>query len=225
MPTTSLLSAAGAVLAAAAIAACGSSASGIASKSATQIIRSSTATMDSLRFAHASGAGTLNGTSGQLDLYLTNGRGGKGTIIEAGNSIQVIDIGRDVYIRAGSGFWTAQAGAAVARRLSGRWLKAPATGQLAEVAALTNVHTFFDQLLASHGKLAKGAITTVAGHRAIAIRDTTKGGTAYVAASGPPYLLEIVNPAKHESVTFDQFNRPVSLAPPPGALDLTGLIG
>ena len=48
-----------------------------------------------------------------------------------------------------------------------------------------------DTTLAAHGTLVKGATTTVNGQQVIAITDSTKDGTLYVATTGKPYPLQI----------------------------------
>jgi hypothetical protein len=224
MRSPSLLGLAGAALIATAVSACGSSSPGLASQPASRIIARSQAAMNGLSSLHATGTGTFSGTSGRLDLYLTN-HGGRGTIVAGDKTISLIDVGPHVYIRASQAFWSAQAGPSLGRRLGGRWLTASDTGQFAQLAQLLTLRPFVDKLLASHGSLTRGATTTIAGHRAIAIRDTTQGGVAYIAASGPPYVLEIVNQAKGQSIAFSGLNQPVSLAAPPGAVSVSSLLG
>lgn len=224
MRTHSLLGLTGALLSAGAVAACGSSSSGIASQPASKIIARSQAAMNGLSSAHVTGTGTFSGTSGRIDLYLTN-HGGRGTIVAGDKTISLIDVGPRVYIRASQAFWSSQAGPAIGRRLGGKWLTTSNTGQFAQLAQLLTLRPFTDKLLASHGKLTRGATTTIAGRRAIAVRDTTKGGVAYVATSGPPYLLEIVNQAQGESVEISGLNQPVSLTAPGGAVNVSSLLG
>jgi hypothetical protein len=57
----------------------------------------------------------------------------------------------------------------------------------------------------------------------VTVRDTTAGGTLYVATTGQPYPLQILK-AGHNGghVRFSDFNRPVSLQPPPHAIRLPG---
>ena len=47
-----------------------------------------------------------------------------------------------------------------AQLFNGKWLKAPASGQFASLAALTNLNELFNKLLSSHGTLTKGATTS-----------------------------------------------------------------
>ena len=100
--------------------------------------------------------------------------------------------GNEVYINGTTAFWQKFAGNAAAQLLFGKWIKAPASGQLATLATLTDLQKLFNQLLSSHGQLAKGSITTVRGQRVIAVKDTANGGTLYVATTGTPYPIEVV---------------------------------
>jgi hypothetical protein len=69
----------------------------------------------------------------------------------------------------------------------------------------------------------KGA-TTYNGQSVVAIDKGSKSGTVYVAATGTPYPVAIVDPLGR-SFTFDSWNKPVTLTPPPGAVDLSKLGG
>ena len=111
-----------------------------------------------------------------------------------------------------------------AQLLSGKWLKAPASGQLSSLATLTDVQKLFSQLLSSHGKLAKGKTTTVRGQQVVAVNDTTNGGTLYVATTGKPYPIEISKTGSSGGqLVFDHFNQPVTLTAPAGAIDISKL--
>jgi len=69
----------------------------------------------------------------------------------------------------------------------------------------------------------KGA-TTYNGQSVVAIDKGSKSGTVYVAATGTPYPVAIVDPLGR-TFAFDSWNKPVTLRPPPGAVDLSKLSG
>ncbi|HUA05690.1 MAG TPA: hypothetical protein VMB27_17410 [Solirubrobacteraceae bacterium] len=201
-----------------------SSSNGIASKSPDQIVAAATSAVSSVNSVHVSGAVLSGGQHVTLDLNLVNGKGGKGSMAQNGLGFQIVAVGPEVYINGSQSFWKTFGGSAAAQLLSGKWLKAPATGQLSSLATLTNVQKLFNQLLSSHGKLAKGKTTTIHGQQAIAVTDTTNGGTLYVATTGKAYPLEISKTgAEGGQITFDHFNQPVSLAAPPHAIDISQL--
>lgn len=217
-----------AVLSALALAACGGSSgpstNGVEKKSPNQIVSTVSNAVTSVQSVHVAGAVTTSGTRVALDLSLVNGKGGTGSMSQNGLGFKVVTIGNEVYINGSPTFWRKFAGGAAAQLLSGKWLKAPTSGQLGTLAELTDVHKLFTQLLSSHGTLAKGSISTVRGQRVIAVRDTTNGGTLYVATTGKPYPIQIVKPGSQGGqINFDRFNEQVSLTPPANSIDISQL--
>jgi hypothetical protein len=214
-------------LAAGALNGCGGSSSGngVASKTPAEIVASAKALADAASAVHVSGSIVAGGTKIALDLHLVTGRGGRGQLSENGLSFELIQIHGTAFIKGSPAFYTHFAGAAAAQLLQGRWLKAPATtGPLAALAALTNARALLDAALAEHAALTKGARTTVNGQQAIAVTDSSKGGTLYVATTGPPYPIELTKTgAGGGSIIFDRWNQPVSVAPPVSAIDITQL--
>jgi hypothetical protein len=215
-------------LVALALAACGSSgggsSNGITSKSPDDIVTAASSAVASVNSVHVSGTVLSGGQHVTLDLNLVNGKGGRGSMAQNGLGFQIVALGPEVYINGSQSFWRTFGGAAAAQLLSGKWLKAPATGQLSSLATLTNVQKLFNQLLSSHGKLAKGKTTTIHGQQAVAVTDTTNGGTLYVATTGKAYPLEISKTgAQGGQITFDHFNQPVTLTRPANAIDISQL--
>ncbi len=217
------------LLTAALIAGCGGSSSssgnGVESKTPTQILEATKQAAAEATSVHIVGSITTAGKPITLDLELLAGQGGKGKIGQEGYSIELIQTGGSVYINGDAAFYRHVGGAAAAQLLEGRWLKAPAnSGELASLASLTNLSKLIDTALASHGTLAKGAKTTIAGQPAIAVNDTTKGGTLYVATTGKAYPLEIAKGGKEAGkVTFEAWDKPVSLSAPKDAIDISKL--
>ena len=160
-----------------------------------------------------------------LDMHLVGDDHASGEVTTGGLRLDVIRIGDTVYFRGSQAFYEKFAGSAAAALFKGKWLYASATkGPLASFAPLTDMQTFFHTLLTSHGTLAKGAEATVAGQKAIAIEDSSKGGTLYVATTGKPLPVEIQSPKpKGGTVTFTDWNKSVKIAAPAGAIDLSKL--
>jgi hypothetical protein len=206
------------------LSACGGGASdnGIASKSPDQIAGSVTNAASSVKSVHVFGSIVNSGTPITLDLNLVSGKGGGGQMSESGLSFQIISLGQKVYLKGSSAFWRHFGGAAAAQLFNGKWLRAPASGQFASVAQLTDLQLLFSKLLSSHGKLAKAGTSTVDGQKVLAVNDTTQGGTLYVATSGKPYPVEIVKSGSQGGhIVFDRFNKPVSLSAPKSSIDIS----
>src|SRR5579875_2421392 len=181
-----------AALLAVAVAACGgSSDNGVASKSPKDIASAASGAVSQVNSVHVSGAVANGNSRFTLDLSLVNGKGGQGSMSQGGLSFRIVTVNQEVYINGSQSFWKAFAGSSAAQVLSGKWLKAPANGQFASLAALTDVRQLFSQLLTSQGTLTKGQTTTVRGQKVIGLTDKS-GGTLYVATTGKPYPIEIV---------------------------------
>ena len=236
---SSLLKSAVAVsLAAGVISGCGSSSSsssspgasgaadnGVAAKPPEAIVAAASSATTGARAVHIAGSVVSGGTPITLDMHLASGSGGRGQLSENGLSFQLINIGKTVYINASPAFWKHFGGTAAAQLLQGKWLKAPATDpSFGSLTSLTDFHQFFRGALSSHGKLTKGATTTLNGHKVVALNDTSQGGTLYVATTGPAYPVEIAKAgAGGGKVVFDSWNEPVSLTPPANSIDVSQL--
>jgi hypothetical protein len=215
-------------LTALAIGGCGSSSSsgnGVSSKSPSEILAASKAAADAASSVHVAGTLTSSGTPVTLNLSLASGHGGRGQISQGSLSFELIVLGDTIYIKGSPAFYSHFGGAAAAQLFQGKWLKAPVSGgELGSLAALTDFNKLLDQALASQGALVKGATTTVAGQPVIELHDTSHNGSLFVATTGKPYPIEIV---KHGSeaghIAFSDWNQPVSLSAPAGAIDLSQL--
>jgi hypothetical protein len=207
---------------------CGSSSSstsssGIASKPPAAILAAVSAATRTLSSVQITGLTTTGGHLITFDLRLAADRGGEGNMALDGASFRIVAVGNTLYISGSRRFWRRFAGNA-GLTFAGKWLKVPETGGFASFADLTNLHRFFAGALAPHDSVSKGAITTVDGRRAVLLVDRVTGGTMYVAASGTPYPLEIVKRgALGSRFSFGQFNQPVTVTPPPSAIDVSKL--
>ncbi len=213
------------LLAACAISACGggsSSGNGIDAKSPNEIVSAALGTINSAKSAHISGRVISGGSPITLNLSLVSGQGGRGQMSEGGLGFQIEVIGHEVYINGSPSFWKHFGGAAAAQVFQGKWLKAPTSGQFASLAQLSNLHALLGTVLSTHGSLTKTGTTTVNGQSAVGVRDTTNGGTLYVATTGKPYPLEILKGGGQGGrIVLGSFDQPVSLTPPANAIDIS----
>jgi hypothetical protein len=218
-------------VAAIALAACGGGGSSgggnLSSKSASQIVAAAGKAIYGVKSVHVSGTVNSGGAKIGLDLDLASGKGGTGTLTDNGLSVQLIVIGKTLYINGSPAFWRHFGGAAAATLFHGKWLKTTtaASGAAGSFADLINLHLLFGKLLKTHSSsLAKGKTTTIDGQSVIAIRDTKQGGTLYVATSGTPYPVEIQKTGSQAGrISFSKFNESVSLSAPSPAISLSQL--
>jgi hypothetical protein len=215
-------------LALAALAGCGSSSSGsnnVASKSAEQIVSESKAAADSASAVHVAGALTSGGSPVTLDLSLVAGKGARGELSQNGASFKIILVGNTAYISGSPAFYRSLGGAAAAQIFNGKWLKASAsTGDFASFGQLADMRKLIDSTLAGHGAISKGSTTVVNGQKAIAVNDTSKQGTLYVATTGKPFPIQLSKGGSESGkITFEDWNQPVTITAPANAVDLAEL--
>ena len=215
------------------VAGCGSSskaakANGMASKPADQVFAAAKAAATSASSAHVAGKLDSNGTAITLDLSMARDKGAKGSVSVNGLGFDLVKIGDTAYIKGSDAFYQHFAGPAVAQLIHGKWIKAPTTSkQFRSFASLASVSGIFTEIGAHHGKLVNDGKTTYQGQQVVAIRDVSDGSKLYVAATGTPYPVAIVGGRKNQSgtITFSDWNQPVSLSPPSGALDVSQFLG
>jgi hypothetical protein len=207
---------------------CGSSSpsgNGVEAKSATQILEATKLAASEATSVHIAGSIVSGGKPITLDMELLAGKGGQGKIGQEGFTIDLVETEGSVYINGSAAFYRHVGGTAAAQLLQGRWLKAPAnSGELVSLASLTNLSKLIDTALANHGAVAKGAKATIEGQPAIAINDTSKGGTLYVATSGKAFPLEIAKNGKESGkVLLNRWDQKVTLKAPKDAIDISKL--
>jgi hypothetical protein len=197
---------------------------GLASETAATILAATKAAADSATSVHVAGSIVNGGSSVTLDMSLLAGKGGRGRISQNKLGFELIVTGGTVYINGSQAFYRHIGGAAAAQLFQGKWLKAPAGGKdFGSVSSLTDLHKLVDTTLTSHGTLAKGAPTTVNGQQVVTIKDTSKGGILYIAATGKPYPVEVKKDDTSGAITFDRWNAPVSISAPANAVDIAQL--
>jgi hypothetical protein len=217
------------VLTAALLAGCGSSGKAAksndeASKPAARVLADAKAAATSASSAHVSGSLKSGGTPITLDLSTARSKGAKGSMSTNGLSFDMVRIGDTLYVRGSDAFYKHFAGATVAQLLHDKWLKGSAThGRLTALAPLTSLAGLFAVISSQHGKLANDGATTYNGTKVVAVRDTSDNSKLYVAATGKPYPVAIVGGKKGQSgaITFDDWNKSVSLSAPSDAIDIT----
>jgi hypothetical protein len=215
------------LIAALALAGCGSSSSGngVASKPPAQILDAAVKAAKSAATVHVSGSMSDEGQPVSLDLELEAGKGGKGTIALEGLSVKLIQLNGAVYMNGSEAFYRHVAGSAAAQLLRGKWLKAPASdANFASLASLTDLDKLVGSTLASHGALVAAGTSTVRGQKVVGVTDKSKGGTLYVATTGPAYPVEIAKSGSSGgTVVFERWNKPVTLEAPVGAININQL--
>jgi hypothetical protein len=209
-----------------ALAGCGGAASnGVASKSPTEILAAAQSAARGAKSVHLAGSVVTGRAPLSLDLALVAGTGARGEISQRGLPFQLIALDGAVYIYGSEAFYRHFGGNAALQLFRGRWLKAPAnSAEFASLAGLTEMQALLGTLLRSHGKLEPAGTALIDGQKTVGVRDGARGGTLYVATSGNPFPVAVVEGgAGGGRVVFDRWNQPVSIAAPPDAVDIARL--
>lgn len=221
------------VLAATLLAGCGGSGksakpNGEESRPAVRVLADARAAATAASSSHVSGSIESGGTPITVDLAMASGKGAKGSMSTGGLQFDLVRIGDTAYIHGSDEFWQHFAGAGIAQLLHGKWIKASVVqGRFRSLAPLTSLGLLLAKVASSHGKLVNDGKTTYKGQQVVAIRDTSDGSRLFVAATGKPYPVAITGGRKGESgtIAFGEWNEPVSLSAPKGAIDISRLGG
>lgn len=204
----------------------GGSGNGVAAKSPEQIVAAAKAAADGAATVHVNGSIVSEKKPISLNMELVAGKGAKGHLSVEGLGIDVIEVEKAFYLNGSAAFYKHIGGDAAAQLLQGKWLKAPtSSGEFAQLAELTDLGRLLDHALTAHsGKLSRGQTANVGGQQAVGITDSAHDGTLFVATTGTPYPLQIAKSGKEGGkVTFDRWNEPVTLTPPPNAININQL--
>ena len=144
------------------------SSNGIASLTVAQILDKTATAAKAQKSVHLSGKGTNSGQTFAIDMTLRNGGGGKGSITIDSDTLNLINTGSTVYIKADKAYWTKYANATAAAVIGDRWVKAPASdASYADLASLADFSTSLDSYLKPTGTPSKGAEKDVDGQPAL----------------------------------------------------------
>ena len=194
---------------------------------ATQIIAQMKKDVSSAKSVHITGSGTSGNTQLSLDLRLERGTGGSGHIEIGGYGFDIVRIDNKLYFKADKAALNHFAGAVVARLLAGKWFVVPAgSSGFGSFTPFTDLQKLMNQILTASGRVEKGEETKVGDQPAITLTDTKNGGTLYVATTGPAYPLQL-KPGKNRTgtISFTDWDQPVTLTAPKDALDYKKLTG
>jgi hypothetical protein len=214
-----------------ALAGCGSSDNGVASKSGGEILAASKAAAESANSVHVVGRNSQGSASLTIDLSLARS-GGRGQISFLGLNFEVIRIGGTVYVKGDLAFYK-RLGAVLGTTVDvprGTWLKGAAnSGPLAQLAALVDLRGELARVLSAPGSVTHGVRTTVNGQKVIELSEATKvyKGSIFVATTGKAYPVQLVKTGGRERgrVTFSEWDKPVSLSAPAPSVDISSLKG
>jgi len=204
---------------------------GEASKSASQVLSDAVKAADGASSLHMTGSVNSNGKQIGIDLSVAKNKGAKGSLTLGGADVQLVVVGTNGYLKAGSAFWNQFAGsqgAMIVQLLAGRWLKFPVNNaQFQPLVAFSSPKALFDQLKSGvDSTLKNNGAKTYKGQSVVALDDGAQNGTLYVSATGTPYPVALVKSGSGGgTITFGDWSQPVSLTAPSDVLDFSNLTG
>jgi hypothetical protein len=180
---------------------------------------------------------TIQGSVGQgadkvvLNLSLSDSKHGKGTLVNDGQTISLLQIGNTVYFKADKAFWTSNGGAAAATLFANRWVYGPASNKdFTSFASFLNPRDITGQFLSPppSATFREVGTSTVNGSpvTVIAGKGGAQTGTLDIASHGTPYIVRLKvtgGTSGAGTVTFTNFNKSVSVKAPKGAINLVAL--
>ena len=195
---------------------------GVEKLPADQILSKSLAAAEKAKSVRVSG--TAPGGS-QLDLAMSADTT-RALVTSGGATLEVIHVKQAYYLKAGKDFWTGHVGAASAATLADKYVKVGA-GVATQFKQFTDIASLFGSLKPT-GTLSKGKTKTVNGTPSVELLDSKDTSVLYVLTVGEPYPVEINQPGSSGgTITFTDWNKPVSVAVPPNSqvVDLTSVTG
>jgi hypothetical protein len=196
--------------------------------------------LSKVKSVHVVGTSTQDGATMKLDLTFANGKGALGSISVGGGTFKLLAVDKDVYIQGDAAAF-ANVGQAVPSQalsaIAGKWIKigkSDASGPFGDFGGFADFSQFSQQFAGDGGTLSAAGKKTINGKAAIGILDTTDdasgSSTLYVAADGDHLPLEVVpvESASSAATTLDkidflEYNAPVTITAPTGAIDLSEL--
>jgi hypothetical protein len=199
---------------------------GIGKLSAEKIQGKSRAAADAAPAVRLSGTLVSKGHTYKLDMRLKD-EGGTGSVTSKGETFQLLRVGKQLFLKADSAFWThedAKGGAekpgktddAAAAKLDGKFVKVPA-GDAAykQLSGFTDKGLLLEGMLTLHGKLATGDRGTTSGNPTIQINgDDGAGGTLDVSLKGKPYPLRLERAGDTGTLRLSDWGQDFTLGEP-----------
>lgn len=204
-------------------AACGSTSSGLSSKSPQQVKADAVGAMKAAHSVSVSGTATGQGGRMTLNLGLTSSGGASGSATMGSQKVQLIALPSAIYVKATPQFWESSAhlSASKAAQIATNWVKVP--GSLASISSMS-YPSMLRSLESDQGTLSKAGTKSIDGQSVVGVK-SSKGGTLWVTASGTPYPVALTGSLDGSTVdlTFSKWNATSVPGAPKGAVSISSL--
>jgi hypothetical protein len=198
----------------------------LAGQSAGQIFNAAVANTDAASSVRMRGASTQAGQAITFDLTLARGEGCEGTLaMSKTETFQVVYLDKTVWMKPSAAFYTSLGtGKASVSALGGKYIKATATnsltGNISQLCTLSGLLSAIGSLPANRYA---GASATFSRQPAIKITQPGRPEYAYVSDTAKPVILQLSEPGSSgATLTFSDYNVPVTITSPPAAQTVDG---
>ncbi len=190
---------------------------GVEKQSATDALATTRQALRDAKTARISGTVSSGGQTIRFDVSLT-GNDSKGTLTISNNDVQLIKIGQTVFIKGDQDFLKKYAGnnTAVLDKLNGKWLKTNSTSDF----DLFTLDGFAGLLKGGTGSNAVNPTVTqdTLNGQKVAVVTQKDGSKLDIANTGPAVPLLLASKGSDGgTVTFANYNKPVSITAPPSS--------
>jgi hypothetical protein len=198
----------------------GSSDNGEAKKTGPQVAADAAAAVKSAGGFHVSGTVDQSGQPSTVDLQIQN-NDVSGTISLAGAKLSLIIVNGKAYIKGDTKFWTGNnVPAQTAALLNGRWVAAPASSA-SEFSNLTAAGLANDLQHPTDSSFTDPVHKAKLNGKSVVVVTQKNGSLLYVAATGKPYPVRIVNKGTSAGTSdFSNWGQTQPIKTPPSPLDL-----
>jgi len=184
-----------------------------------QIQKDAETAWDQMTSVHFSGSAKVAGKLAQMELSMSRKGACTGTMTIGGGHVKILSNGTHAYLNGDAGFYRAVIGAAAdgsgIDAVAGKWVTGFPMAMAKQMCPAGQMFGLADKgSINDEGTATPG--TPVGGVPTVDVSDGRM--QVVVAATAPHYILSVTEGAQH--FTFSAFNRPVTVTPPAGALDI-----
>lgn len=204
------------------LAACGSTKK---SNDLATLVKDARSALVSLKTVHVKGNVQASGNTTAMDLSISTTGSCMGTVTFVGQTMSVIEVAGTYYLRAPKAFWTMQMNAKAAAKAANTWVTGLPPGIF---DSFCNLATFAksaasDPILSGEPKVL-GALT-VNGSPVTNLQVNSQRGNAVlsITKSSPHYLVKVVLTDGSMSEEFSEFDQPINVSAPAGAITMSSL--
>jgi hypothetical protein len=202
---------------------------GEAKRSPAQVVADAAGALSKSSSFKLTGSFPSKGKTASLEIVVTSGHGGGGTIEQNGTGkLDFVVAGPYLYFRADAPFWmnSAKIDQAQADQFAGKWFRTAVTNkQVAQFAQYTDMKYWRKNIKRGGGaKFTKGSQRIFRGAPVVAVHNAndTPPSTLLVAATGKPFPVAIVpdSGGPNAGMVFSSWNSATPPAAPTGAVNL-----